>query len=347
MSSNDPAGFDPPEIFLSLALALAKQGKGKGVAQLIDETLARHTGDPLYNRLARIISARSLPDYHLTMLQDTARNKAYRIAIEANAKGRVVLDIGTGTGLLAMMAARAGAERVIACEANPLLAQTARQIIEANGLTDRIDVHACHSTELEREAIAPAGVDMVVSEIFSAGLIGEGVLTSLEDARERLCAQHAVFLPSSACLQVALADYEDPASHSLQSLSDVEGFDVSLFERHLQHIETVAQDDPALRLVSNAAQLCRVDFTADNPLALTRHDKTQVTANASRAGGLAQWLQINFPGAETYANGPGCGGQPHWCILFHRAMPEIACKTGQSVEINAFYHGDALALWAS
>ncbi|MEL7220183.1 MAG: 50S ribosomal protein L11 methyltransferase [Bacteroidota bacterium] len=43
------------------------------------------------------------------------------------------MDIGTGSGLLAMMAARAGAQEVVACEMNPLLAEAASQIVEQNG----------------------------------------------------------------------------------------------------------------------------------------------------------------------------------------------------------------------
>ena len=55
------------------------------------------------------------------MLNDVDRNRSYEAGIEAAIReggGRTVLDLGAGTGLLSLMAARAGAERVYACEAS-------------------------------------------------------------------------------------------------------------------------------------------------------------------------------------------------------------------------------------
>ena len=155
--------FDRPEIFLSLGLSLVEQKKGAAVEELIADTLARHPGDRLYENIAQMIRSRKVPSWHAAMLRDHARNAAYRQAIEAMAPGRVVLDIGTGSGLLAMIAARAGAARVVACEANPVVAETARRIIAANGLDHVVTVHACHSSELERAMIGGAGAELVVS----------------------------------------------------------------------------------------------------------------------------------------------------------------------------------------
>lgn len=57
---------------------------------------------------------------HATMLRDAPRTQAYLTALEnMNLHGKTVLDIGTGTGVLAMFAARAGARRVYAVEASP------------------------------------------------------------------------------------------------------------------------------------------------------------------------------------------------------------------------------------
>ena len=75
----------------------------------------------------------------MLVLQDRARNDAYDLAItkviqKKGGEARV-LDIGTGSGLLSMMAARAGAKYVIACEGKKPIADIARYIVRKNGMS--------------------------------------------------------------------------------------------------------------------------------------------------------------------------------------------------------------------
>ena len=90
-----------------------------------------------------------IPPWHAAMLNDKRRNDLFDKAIRrAIHPGSHVLDIGTGTGLLAMMAARAGAEHVTACESVGVLAEKARDIVALNGLSDKITVIHKHSRDL-------------------------------------------------------------------------------------------------------------------------------------------------------------------------------------------------------
>jgi len=69
------------------------------------------------------------------------RNAAYDAALKnAMRPGMRVLDIGSGTGLLALVAARAGAERVYSCEMNPAVADAAREIVELNGYSGKVQI---------------------------------------------------------------------------------------------------------------------------------------------------------------------------------------------------------------
>ena len=76
------------------------------------------------------------------MLKDTVRTNAYRRAIENNKedfKDKIVMDIGCGTGILSIFAARAGAKHVYAIE-NAEIAYFAQEIIRKNGYADKITV---------------------------------------------------------------------------------------------------------------------------------------------------------------------------------------------------------------
>lgn len=335
---DDP--LDLPEIFLTLGLTLVDQGKGAEVHELVGETLAKHAGDPLFSQIARFILTRSVPSYHTQMLADLPRNVAYGRAIAAAAKGRVVLDIGTGSGLLAMMAARAGAARVIACEANPVLAETARAIIAANGFADTIEVHACHSGMLDRDLLG-YGADMVVSEIFSADLLEEGVLRSLEHARAELCAPGALFIPDNASIRVALADHPDP----LLPIGNVEGFDLAPFAAHVQATDHFGQNDPRLVLRSEPADLARFEFRADLPLPAEGRAEVTLRTTGGRVRGVAQWLRIGFGPDNVYENGPGAHESAHWSILHHPFAEPREMAAGSTQRIAGWYCGERLVIW--
>ena len=77
---------------------------------------------------------------HEEMLKDEVRTLSYRQAIQNNPhlfRDKVVLDVGCGTGILCMFAARAGAKKVIGVDMSNIIDQ-ARQIVSANGFDDVI-----------------------------------------------------------------------------------------------------------------------------------------------------------------------------------------------------------------
>jgi type II protein arginine methyltransferase len=276
------------------------------------------------------------------MLRDAARNAAYRTAIEAAAPGRVVLDIGTGSGLLAMIAARAGAARVIACEANPLVAEAARRIIAANGLAEVITIHACHSSALKRSAIGEAGADLVMSEIFSANLVGEGVLNALDHARAELTAPGALFLPEAASLRVALAELEglEPPP------ANVAGFVLGDFARLFRPTGSVEASCAGLALRSPPGDLVRFDWSGTDPVPVTGTAAIDLRATGGPANIIAQWLQIDFGGGVTYENAPFSPTTEHWPIQYTQLPAPLTTSAGTRHAVHAFYHADALALWA-
>ncbi|XP_045149851.1 protein arginine N-methyltransferase 7 [Echinops telfairi] len=129
------------------------------------------------------------------MLHDKDRNIKYYQGIRA-AVGRVkekgqkaiVLDIGTGTGLLSMMAVTAGADFCYAIEVFKPMADAAVKIVVRNGFRDKIQIINKHSTEVTvgPEGDMPCRANILVTELFDTELIGEGALPSYEHAHRHL-----------------------------------------------------------------------------------------------------------------------------------------------------------------
>ncbi len=131
------------------------------------------------------------PEVHVSMLNDEARTAGFLTAIAETVKpGDVVVDVGTGTGVLAIAAARAGARHVYAIEASSI-GQVAELMFEANGVADRITLLEGRSTRVD----LPEEADVLISEIIGNEPLREQVLETFLDARMRLLKPDARLVP--------------------------------------------------------------------------------------------------------------------------------------------------------
>lgn len=128
---------------------------------------------------------------HIKMLNDRDRTSSYLAAIrEVVRPGDVVVDIGTGTGVLSIAAAKAGARHVFAVEATAV-GKVAEAVFEANGLSDRITLVPGWSSQID----LPERADVLVSEIIGNEPLGEQVLETTRDALQRLLKPDARLIP--------------------------------------------------------------------------------------------------------------------------------------------------------
>lgn len=134
---------------------------------------------------------------HEEMLKDTVRTLAYQRAIENNKedfKDKIVLDIGAGTGILSIFAARSGAKHVYAVE-NADIAHFATEIIKQNGLSDKITVIKGKMEEIE---LPVKEVDIIISEWMGYFLLYESMLDSVLWARDKYLVKGGKMLPDRA-----------------------------------------------------------------------------------------------------------------------------------------------------
>ena len=136
------------------------------------------------------------PVEHARMLHDARRTGDYLAAIgEAVRPGDVVLDIGTGSGVLAIAAARAGARRVYAVEASDI-AEVAERVFAANRVQDRVTLIPGWS----RTTDLPEPADVLVAEIIGNEPFEEEILETTLDARRRLLKPGALLIPNALTL---------------------------------------------------------------------------------------------------------------------------------------------------
>ena len=160
-----------------------------------------------YPEAALFNHANQLLDGHERLLRDEHRNRAFYAALQrCVTTDSVVLDIGSGTGLWAIAAARLGAKRVVAIEQDALLIGLIQALAQANDVADRVEVLQGDSRQLhlDRE------FDVVISETIGHLVFDEDVATIMLDARRRFLKPGGTLIPQEVALVAAAAHYEQP-----------------------------------------------------------------------------------------------------------------------------------------
>ena len=131
-------------------------------------------------------------DVHIRMLNDYRRTASFQAALfETVTPDDVVVDVGTGTGVLAATAALAGARHVYAIERTSNMPKLAKRFFEANGVADRITIIEGSSTEIE----LPEKADIMISEIVGNDPLAENIIPTTNDAVQRLLKPNARLIP--------------------------------------------------------------------------------------------------------------------------------------------------------
>ena len=173
---------------------------------------------------------------HETMLRDTVRTSAYERAIMNNAdklfKGKTVMDIGCGTGVLSIFAAKAGAKQVIAIDNSDMI-EEAKKIVHANGYSDII---TCMKGKMEdliesKQISTTSSIDVIVSEWMGYALFFETMLPSVLVARDTLMNKESgTMYPNGASVYL-----EGASDDRLQYWDNVHGIDMSSMKKRVAH----------------------------------------------------------------------------------------------------------------
>ena len=286
--------------------------------------------------------AGDVPGWHFYMVLDEARNKAFEAAIRrAVGPDSRVLDIGAGTGLLAMMAARAGAGSVVSCEMNPAIADVATEIVALNGYADRVSIVSRKSTELDADADLGGRVNLIVSEIVSNNLLAEEVLPTMADAVARLLAPGGRMIPEAGQIVVSLADWD---GYGRDRMDDVAGFDMRPFNRLEQRPLRLKVGDRGIELRGEPVDLFDFDFTTGGPWP-DQQRSVELIADGNYINGVIQWIRLKVDAQSIYENRPKPETMSNWAALFVPFDREIAPPPDTRIRVEGAHDGNRVRIW--
>jgi type I protein arginine methyltransferase len=234
---------------------------------------------------------------HHQMAGDETRMARFGAAVRRYARGRTVLDIGTGQeALWALEAVRAGACHVWAVEVISRSAELARQAVERAGVGDRITVLDGLSTGVD----LPEPVDVCVAEIIGTLGGAEGAGAVLRDARKRLVRPDGVIVPHRCITTVVAVDLDraaggEPVAFPSQALPYVEQVFGAVGRPFDLRVCLVGlQDNAELRdraYLSDVAEVERLEFNSDLRPAGTDRGELMFT-RTGRFSGLALGVRL-------------------------------------------------------
>jgi tetratricopeptide (TPR) repeat protein len=321
--------------YSALAQTLSELRRSEEALAVIKAAAERRPEDEDLQFALRMHMSGMIPGWHIPMINDEERNLAYERALRRAVKpSDVVLEVGTGSGLVAMMAARAGARLVVTCEAVPILAEVAKETVARNGYSTKIRVLSKRSTQVTLGEDLPERADIFVSELINVGMLAPNMLPIIQHARINLCKPDARIIPETAVVWAALIQSDHLAQ--INPVRTIEGFDMSAFDafRTPGYSQIDLAADPH-RMLSDPFRALDFDFR----VAMKEADLHPLAVTANAAGtchGIAFWFDLALD-AQTIYRSESRNRTNHWKQAMHFFADPVAVKPGDRLDIAAGY----------
>ncbi|ODQ80906.1 hypothetical protein BABINDRAFT_160351 [Babjeviella inositovora NRRL Y-12698] len=274
---------------------------------------------------------------HEEMLKDSVRTISYRNAILKNRhmfKDKVVLDVGCGTGILSMFAARAGAKHVIGVDMSSII-EMAEKVVKANGLDDKITLLR---GKLEDVVLPYKEVDIIISEWMGYFLLYESMLDTVLIARDMYLAPGGLIFPDKASIHVAALEDGKYKQEKIHFWDDVYGFDYSCFKEvcMTEPLVDIVEDQA---LVTSSENIIEFDLNTVTIAELAFHRQFSVTAHRDdTVHAFIVWFDIVFPGGNdpdgyevVFSTGPHAQ-YTHWKQTVFYLDNDISIKQGEVIK---------------
>lgn len=327
---------DLPERLARMALAFRTKHEIRDARLLARAARLLTPTDYRIRALTEWVQRKEAPLWHFEIVHDQIRNEAYARALNEHVRpGMVVFEVGTGTGLLAMLAARSGAAHVYTCERSPEIAAAARDIIARNGLADRITVIAKDVYDMEPGRDMPQRADLFVAELLDNCLLGENVLAITEIARQRFLKPDAIMIPQHIGLMAALVSGK--GHHHRYRVETVMDFDLTPFNRFAPPLLGAGAAGGEAEILSDGVEVLGFDLGHDTP-----HEGTHFIGLRATRPGIAEavisWIHLDFGAGITFENKPP--QLSSWQPCLHILPHAVAVEPGKLLALEVSHTRD-------
>jgi protein arginine N-methyltransferase 1 len=273
------------------------------------------------------------------MLGDSARVNAFDVAIRAIVKpGDLVLDLGTGTGILAMLACRAGARRVYALEAGDMTL-VAKELLKANGFGDRIKVLQGRSEDVH----LPERVDVIVGEIIGNVGFDEGIVGSFIDARERHLKPGGTLIPRRVEIVAAPVTIPDGVRSKLEFWEQSpHGLNYAQVRRYAAQQLYATELKPEM-LLADPKPIFAVDLW-DRTELFAEGTARYTFASSARVEALGAWFRSELAPDHWLSNAPP-NVVPNWSLGLFPICEPITVPAGTTIDVRLSTYDGQIWRW--
>ena len=230
---------------------------------------------------------------HEEMLKDKVRTGAYQKAILENSelfKDKIVLDIGSGTGILSFFAAQAGAKHVYGIEFADI-ADYSLEIIKKNKMEEKITII---KSKVEEAELPVEKVDIILSEWMGYFLLYESMLDCVLFARDKWLKKDGIMFPDRATMFLAGLEDKKYKHRKIDSWNNIFGFNMDC-------IKEVAIAEPLIDscnenyLISDTCKIFDIDLYKIKKEELDFMSGYQIVFNEDECfNGLVAWFNVSF-----------------------------------------------------
>lgn len=297
------------------------------------------------------------------MLSDRVRMDAYFNSIFQNKhhfQGKTVLDVGTGSGILAIWSAQAGARKVYAVEATKM-SDHARTLVKANNLQDVVEVIEGSVEDI----VLPEKVDVIISEWMGYFLLRESMFDSVICARDRWLKPTGVMYPSHARMWVApirsglgdqkQQDYEGALDDWYSFLKETKtyyGVDMSVLTKPFSEEQKKYYLQTSLwsnlhpdQVIGTAAVVKNIDCstaTVDDICEVRSKFLSSIRGEGTRLCGFSGWFDVHFRGSTEdpaqqeieLTTAPSTYNGTHWGQQVFLFRPSVRVSEGDDLNVS-------------